>query len=48
MKKVIIGSQTLWYNKKLSMLFYDYRMQMQFPRSILNASDYLSFLTQIK
>lgn len=47
MKKVIIGDMTLWYNKRLGFLFFDYRMQKQFPRSILNKNEHDSFLKQI-
>ena len=47
MKKVIINKITLWYNRKLCSLFYDYKMTKQFPVSSMNKQEYESFLSQV-
>jgi hypothetical protein len=48
MKKIMLTNQTIWYSKKLGLLFYDYKKTRAFPKSTLNKKDYELFLKQLK
>jgi len=48
MKKIIIDGLSYWYNTKICMLFYDYKMKKQVPTSIFNASQYTQYLLELK
>ena len=47
MKKIIIDGQVFWYNVKICMLFYDYKMKAQVPTSIFTKTQYRQFLDQL-